>query len=236
VDVWSPDETGEIIVGRRRMRGGRRRHQVPGVRPVIIAVVAVLVAGAAVGGYFWLIRPKGIAALPDPAVVAPGGFRASIGSANTITVGLEVRNVTDTPLTLAEAKVVPPAGLTLVKLSVAPTGPDNEGFALEGDLPASTSVNLGTAVADRNAIIAARFTVDCAQLPKADAFSGEQIFVTIQLGQERRTEELTPPVVGDTAWLTATARRVCLDPVPTGSAEPPLPALPNVTPTTGAGA
>jgi hypothetical protein len=236
VDVWSPEETGEIVVGRRRMRGGRRRYHVPGHRPLIIAAIALVVAGALVGGYFWFIRPKGMAALPNPAVVAPGGFRASIGDANTITVGLEVRNVTDTPLTLVEARVVPPAGLTLVKLSVAPTGPENEGFALEGDLPASTSVNLGTAVADRNAIIAARFTVNCAELPKADAFSGEQIFVTIQLGQEKRTEELTPPVVGDMPWLTATARRVCLDPVPTGSAEPPLPVLPNVTATTGSGA
>jgi hypothetical protein len=218
------------------MRGGRRRHQAPWLRTAIIAAVALVVAGAAVGGYFWFIRPTGLAALPNPAVVAPGGFRASIGADNTITVGLEVRNTTDVPLTLTEARVVPPAGLKLVKLAVIPTGPDNSGFALEGDLPAGTSVNLGTQTADRNAIIAARFTVDCAKIPTDRTFTGEQIFVTIQVGQEQRTEELTPPVVGETPWLIATARRVCLDPVPTGTAEPPLPALPEVTATTGPGA
>ena len=71
---------------------------------------------------------------------------------------------------------------------------------------------LGTDPSNRNGIIAARFTVDCAGLLASGAATTEQIFVTVQVGTEQRVEELTPPVVGDTPWLTATAKRVCLDP------------------------
>ena len=86
-------------------------------------------------------------------------------------------------------------------------------------------MQLGTEATSRNGIIAARFTVDCAGLLAAGDDTGERIFVTIQVDQEQRTEEITPPVVGDTPWLTATAKRVCLDPISTATAEPPLPPL-----------
>jgi hypothetical protein len=158
--------------------------------------------------------------------VAPGGFRASIGANKTITVGLEIRNAADVALTVVAARIVAPAGLTSVKLTVVPVGDENKGFALEGDLPPATPVDLGTEPTNRNGIIAARFTVDCAGLLAAGASTGEQIFVTVQVGKEQREEELTPPVVGDTPWLTATAKRVCLDPISTATAAPPLPPLP----------
>ena len=81
-------------------------------------------------------------------------------------------------------------------------------------------------------MLAARFTVDCAGLMATDGPVGEQIFVVVKQGSEQREEELTPPVVGDLPWLAATARRVCLDPLPTGTPEQPLPPLPDgeVTP------
>lgn len=195
-----------------------------GLRWIIMGVVVIVLAGGAAGGYY-LLRPTGLAALPEQSVIAPGGFRASIGANNTITVGLEIRNAAEVPLTVVAARIVAPAGLTSVKLTVVPSGDENRGFALEGDLPNEGPVELGTAPAARNGIIAARFTVDCSGLLASGAPTGEQIFVTIQVGQEKREEELTPPVVGDTPWLTATARRVCLDPIPTGTAEPPLPPL-----------
>jgi len=50
-----------------------------------------------VGGYY-LFRPTGLAALPEQSVGGAGGFRASIGAKNTITVGLEIRNAADVPL------------------------------------------------------------------------------------------------------------------------------------------
>jgi hypothetical protein len=207
------------------MRVGRRRSHMRGLRWIVTGVVVVVVAGLAVGAYY-LFRPSGLAALPDQAVVAPGGFRASIGANNTITVGLEIRNAADVPLTIPNARIVAPAGLTSVSLAVVPTGDGNKGFTLEGDLPAAKPVVLGTDASNRNGIIAARFTVDCTKLVAAAATTGEQILVTVQVGQEERVEELTPPVVGDAPWLTATANRVCHDPIPTGPAEPPLPALP----------
>jgi hypothetical protein len=206
------------------MRVGRRRTHLRGRRWIITGVVLVLVAGLAAGGYH-MLKPSGLATLPEQAVVAPGGFRASIGAPNTITVGLEIRNASDVTLTVISARIVAPAGLTSVKLAVVASGKNNEGFALEGDLPASTPVQLGTEATSRNGIIAARFTVDCAGLLAAGGDTGERIFVTIQVDQEQRIEEITPPVVGDTPWLTATAKRVCLDPIPTGAAEPPLPPL-----------
>jgi hypothetical protein len=220
---WNVDDQDEVVVGKRRMRAKRRR---PSRRAVVWIVVVVLVlGGAAFGAYRWFNRPTGLAATPVPAVVAPGGFRASIGAANTITVGLEVRNITDVPLTLIDARVVPPPGLTELEVTIAPPGEGNVGFTLDGPLPAIEPVRLGTDGADRNAVVAARFSVRCDALPTPDAPTGEQIFVTIRIGDERRDEELTPPVVDDVPWLTATALRVCSDPVPTESPEPPLPPL-----------
>jgi hypothetical protein len=196
-----------------------------GLRWIVTGVVVVIVAGLAVGGYY-LFRPSGLAALPDQAVVAPGGFRASIGAHNTINVGLEIRNAADVNLTIVSAKIVPPAGLTSVNLAVVPTGDGNKGFTLDGDLPPAAPVELGTDATNRNGIIAARFTVDCKGLLATPGPTGEQILVTVRVGTEERVEELTPPVVGDVPWLTATATRVCHDPVPTGTAGPPLPPLP----------
>jgi hypothetical protein len=245
VDGWNQEEAEEIVTG-RRMRAGRRRIPTSGLRWVVIAVVILVVVGGGVAGFLYLTRPTGLAALPAQAVVTPGGFRASIGANNTITVGLEIRNAADIPITVVAARIVAPPGLTSVALTVVPTGPDNEGFKLEGDLPAPAPIQLGVDAADRNAIVAARFTVNCSGLlggapatgrpsgtPSAgtvgasDQPSGEQIFVTIEVSGQQRVEELTPPVVGDAPWLTATAHRVCLDPLPTTSAQPPLSPLPD---------
>ena len=112
-----------------------------GLRWIVLGVVVVVVAGLAVGGYL-LFRPSGLAALPEQAIVAPGGFRASIGANNTITVGLEIRNAADVPLTVVAARIVTPAFLTKVKLTVVPTGDGNKGFTLEGDLPPANPVEL----------------------------------------------------------------------------------------------
>jgi hypothetical protein len=211
-----------MVVGRRRPRDPDRRLANPAVRWAIFGVVVLLLAG---GGIFAYVRtrPTGLDALPSAAIAAPGGFRASVGANHTITVGLEVRNVSTQPVTLVSARIVAPPGLTSVNLTVVPTGDGNKGFAIEGDLPPAAPVRLGTEPAERNAIIAARFKVDCANLLASGAPTGEQIFVTIQVGDEQRTEEITPPVVDDTPWLTATARRACLDPVPTATAPGPLP-------------
>jgi hypothetical protein len=227
---WNVDDREEVVVGKRRKRAKRRRASRSVVWAIVVAVVLVL-GGAAFGAYRWFGRPTGLAAAPIPAVVAPGGFRASIGDANTITVGLEVRNVADTPLTLIDARVVPPPGLTALEVTIAPPGEGNVGFTLEGPLPAIEPVRLGTDGADRNAVVAARFSVACDALPTPDAPTGEQIFVTIRIGDEQRDEELTPPVVDDVPWLTATALRVCQDPLLTTSPEPPLPPLPDGSPT-----
>jgi hypothetical protein len=92
---------------------------------------------------------------------------------------------------------------------------------------------LGTTDTERNAIIAARFTVNCAGLLAEGAETGEQIFVTVQVGDEQREEEITPPVVGDEPWLFGTARLACTEPVPTGTPEPPLPPDTTVEPSAG---
>jgi hypothetical protein len=220
------DEQDDIVVGRRRMRAGRRRLPASRLRWPLIGVVVLLLLGAGVYGVTWLRKPKGLAALPNPAVATPGGFLASIGSGNTITVGLQIRNVANVPVTLTEARIITPSGVSKVTVTLVPTGQDNKGFALEGSLPASAPVRLGTDVADRNAILVARFSVDCAKLPATGAPGGERIFVTVQVDQQQREDELTPPAVGTVPWLTATARRVCTDPVPTTSAKSQLPPLP----------
>lgn len=206
------------------MRTGRRRSRIRGLRWIVTAVIVVVVGGLTYGGYL-MFRPTGLAALPERAVVAPGGFRASIGANNSITVGLEIRNAADVPVTIVGAKIVAPTGLTSVGITVVPSGDGNKGFTLDGELPPHTPVELGTDAANRNGIIAARFTVDCAGLSATQGPTGEEIVVTIQVGNEQRTEDLTPPVVGTVPWLTATANRLCLDPVPTGPAPTPLPPL-----------
>jgi hypothetical protein len=206
------------------MRTGRRRSRMRGLRWIVTGVIVVVVGGLAYGGYL-AFRPSGLAALPDRAVLAPGGFRASIGANNSITVGLEIRNAADVPITIVGARIVAPAGLTSVDTTVVPSGDGNKGFTLDGALPPHTPVQLGTDAADRNGIIAARFTVDCKGLTATQGPTGEQIVVTIRVGNEQREEELTPPVVGTAPWLTATANRLCLDPVPTGPAPTPLPPL-----------
>lgn len=227
VERWDAEESGQIVVG-RRMRTGRRRPTRGGPAARIVTIAAlVLLLSLGVGAYFWLNRPTGLDTLPSPAVVAPGGFRASVGDGKTVTVGLEVRNTAERPLTLTDAQIIPPAGLTLVGLTILAPGEGNQGFALEGDLPSLAPVQLGIDGPDRNAIVAARFTVDCERLPTLESATPEQIFVTISFEGHTRVEELTPPVVDDVPWLLASAQRSCLDPVPAGSPEPPLPPLPD---------
>jgi hypothetical protein len=227
VGDWDSDD---YSAGKRRMRPKRRRGERSRARIVIPLILFLLLAGG--GAYWWFTRPSGLAALPDPAVVAPGGFRASIGDDGTITVGLEVRNVTPKVLTLVGARIIAPAGLTLRGLSILTPGPENEGFSLTGDLPAISPVRLGTADQERNAVVAARFAVDCPTVRGSTAPVDEQIFVTIAIGSQQREDEVTPPVVGDLPWLIATAHRACLDPVPSSSPEPPLP---QDSPTPGSG-
>lgn len=227
---WDADE--EITVGKRRRRAKRRREEPSRNPKVVIPVALVVLLALAAGGYWWLHRPTGLDALPNPAIVAPGGFRASVGDDQTITVGLEVRNVADAPLMLIAARIVAPAGLTPTALSILSPGPENEGFSLKGDLPPVAPLRLGTKPQERNAIVAARFTVNCPTVLASAAPTDEQIFVTIQVGDEQREEEVTPPVVGDLPWLTATAARACAAPASTESPEPPLP---QDSPTPGAG-
>ena len=226
---WEADE--EITVGRRRRRAKRRREERARSPKVVIPVTLVLVLAVAAGAYWWFSRPTGLATLPNPAVVSPGGFRASIGDDHTITVGLEVRNVADGPLTLVGARIVAPTGLTETALSILSPGPENEGFALTGPLPPVSPLRLGTDGLDRNAIVAARFSVNCPTVLASAAATDEQIFVTIQVGPEKREDEVTPPVVGDLPWLTATAQRAC-NPLPDETPEPPLP-QDSPTPTPG---
>ncbi|HEX6873240.1 MAG TPA: hypothetical protein VF163_19255 [Micromonosporaceae bacterium] len=222
---WDTSDVEEIVVGRRMRVGRRRPVRGPALR-VVTAVVIVVLVGLGVGGYLWFNRPTGLAMIPDPAVVAPGGYRASIGAKNTITVGLEIRNVAEVPLTVTSAKIVAPRGLTVASVTLLTPGEGNQGFTLEGDLPALAPITLGTSAGDRNAILAARFTVDCSAISDAADVDGEQIFVTIEVDGQARVEELTPPVLDDLPWLAGSARRVCVEPLPAESPEPPLPPLP----------
>ena len=227
MDGWSPEEPEEIRVGDRTMRVRRRARRGRKVNLTVVVVAIVVVAAGGYGLFWWLGRPTGLAALPNPAVVAPGGFQSQAGADKTITVGLEIRNTADVKVMVAAARIVPPAGLKLVTLTLALPGEDNRGFALDGALPPSSGIALGADGPTRNGILAARFTVDCAHLPAAGSPTGEQIFVTVQLGTEQREEELTPPVVNGVPWLTATARRACVNPTSTASPAPPLPPLPS---------
>lgn len=222
---WDTEDL-DGIVQNRRMRGGSRRRTGGGALTwVAVAIVVLLAVGA---GLYFILRskPTGLDALTNPPVIAPGGFNATLGPNDTVTIGLVVHNNTDVPLTLASARIVAPAGLTSTALTIIPPGSDNTGFALDGDLPALKPVQLGTDATSSNAIIAARYTVNCRQLLLSTSVN-EAIFVTVSANGQQREQELTPPVVGDEQWLTASAKRLCLDPVPTGgSTDQPLPPQP----------
>ncbi len=188
-----------------------------------LGVLAVLGLGA--GAFYWFTRPTGLDAIPGQAVIAPGGSLATVEDDNIVTVGLEISNISGVELTVLKVEITPPAGVTAIRVTIVPPGPENEGFSLEGDLPEPAPVSLGSEATGR-AIIAGRFKVDCKALLPAGSLTGEQILVTIQVGGQQRVEELTPPVIGDVPWLTASAHRICDDPPSTTAPEPPDPPLP----------
>jgi hypothetical protein len=231
------DQTGTeetILVGDRTMRVRRRRTS--RVRPRLLPVVAVLLilAAVAIGAIAYLNRPTGLDAVAGPAIVAAGAFQAKVGADGTITVALEIRNVTDAPVTVVDARVIAPSGLMQVALTVLAPGEQNRNLNLEGPLPAAEPITLGTTGIDRNGVVAARYRVTCDSLPPTASATGEQIFVTVRVGEEEREEQVTPPVVNGTPWLTATARSACVRPSVTGSLPPPLPPpLPPLSPSTG---
>jgi hypothetical protein len=228
VSAWDEPET--ILVGDRRMRVRRRRPSRRLVNPwAVVAILAVLVAVGATT-LLYLNRPQGLQAVEGPAIVAAGAFQAKVDADGTITVALEIRNVTDAEVTVISARVVAPAGLTQTALSVLPPGEQNSNLNLEGDLPPSGPVTLGTDGVDRNGIVAARFRVDCERTPPTTGATGEKLFVTVRLGVDQREEQLTPPVVNGVPWLTATARSACVRPTVTGDLPTPLPPLPSASP------
>lgn len=230
------EEIEEILVGDRRMRVRRRRPPRLRINPWIVVGVVVVLAVAGLGFYLYRDRPEGLQAVEGPLVAAPGGFQAKVEADGTITVALEIRNMSDEPVTVVSARVVPPAGLRTTAVSVLAPGEQNRNLTLTGDLPPSTPVTLGTSGVDRNAIVAARFRVECADVPATATTSGERVFVTVRLGTDQREEELTPPVVDGLPWLAATARTACghmspggEGPAPSSGAEvpTPLPPLPS---------
>jgi hypothetical protein len=231
VSGWDTQDI-EAIVQKRRMRGGSRRARERGPLSWIAGGVVVLLA-VGVGGYFVFLRaPDGLDALPDQAIGTPGGYNATIGPNNTITVGLDVRNLARVPVTLVSARLVAPIGLTGTAVTIVPAGKDNSGFNLDGPLPTPQPVQLGTGADNSDAIVAARFTVDCKKLLAAGADTDESIDITLEVGGQQRDQQIVPPVVDNEQWLTASGRRLCLNPVPTGgSTDQPLPPQPGSTPT-----
>jgi hypothetical protein len=229
VDPWAPDES-TVIRSKRRGRPKRRRVE----RRVWVWALrigaAVVAIGLVVGAVWWFNRPTGLAALPAQAMDSPG-FRSTINTPDTFTVGLNVRNTASDRVTLVGARILAPVGLTGTAQSILPAGPENAGFALTGELQPGGPVALDPG---QDAVIAARYKVDCQLLLASAEPTDEQIFVTIQVGTEEREEEIVVPVVGDVPWLTATATRTCIDPVPTGSAEPPDPPDDGAAPSTTA--
>ena len=222
------DRTGaeeRILVGDRTMRVRRRRTSRIRLRPLPIIAVLLVLAAIAAGTIAYLSRPSGLDAVPGPSIVAAGAFQAKVGADGSITVALEIRNVTNEPVTVTDARVIAPAGLTEVALTVLAPGEQNRNLNLEGPLPPVEPITLGTTGIDRNGIIAARYQVTCGSLPPTASATGEQIFVTVRLGDQVREEQVTPPVVNGTPWLTATARSACVRPSVTGSLPSPLPPL-----------
>ena len=198
-------------------------------RPVawLLRVLAVLLVLGLVGaGVWWFTRPSGLAALPAQALDSSGGFRSSIGEDNTITVGLTVTNTATSPVTVANARIVAPPGIKEVSVGLVPAGGDNQGFELTGKVPDGGSVTIGPG---QNAVIVARYTVTCGTVIASAQPEDEQIFATVRIDGESREEELDVPVVGDLPWLTATAQRTCVDPVPTADPGEPLKPLPTAT-------
>jgi hypothetical protein len=219
------DDTETVLVGDRRMRVRRRlpRRRRTGAW-VAFGIVVVFIAGG-VGAYLYLHRPQGLDSLDGPAVTASGGFQTKDNGDGIITVALEVRNTTDQQVTVVSARLVPPSGLTQIAVSVLQPGDENRNLNLADDLPQSTPVTLGTNGQQRNGIVAARFRIDCGALPPTAAPTGEQIFVTVRLGNDQREEELTPPVYDGVPWLTATARGACQRQSTPVGVQTPLPTL-----------
>lgn len=222
VSEW--DDTETILVGDRRMRVRRRaRRRI--VSPWVIFGLVVAVAAVVAGVIAFSNRPQGLEAVQGPTVATDGAFQAKISGTDVITVAMEIRNLTDEPVTVVSARLVPPTGLT--QLAVALLAPDerNQNLNLDAELPPSAPMTLGTDGLARNGIVAARFQVDCDALPATTSVTGEQIFVTVRIGDDQREEELTPPVVNSVAWLTATALHACDGSAAQGTVLPPLPTL-----------
>jgi len=220
------EEIEEILVGDRRMRVRRRRPPRLRVNPWIVVAVVVVLVVAGIGVYLFRERPTGLQAVAGPVVVAPGGYQAKVEPDSTITVALEIRNVSDERVTVVGARVVPPAGLRPLGVSVLSPGEHNRNLTLTGDLPPSSPVTLGTTGVERNAAVVARFRVECADVSATATTSGEQVFVTVRLGNDQREEQLTPPVVDGFPWLAAMARNACAGSSPGDEPPTPLPPLP----------
>ena len=223
VSEWEGTET--ILVGDRRMRVRRRRVSRRLVSPWVVFGLVVALAALVCAIVYFTNRPQGLDAVEGPAVGTAGAFQAKVSGADVITVAMEVRNLTDQPVTIVAARLVPPAGLTQVAVTLLAPDPRNQNLNLDAELPGAAPVTLGTDGLARNGIIAARFQVDCARLPAPTAVTGEQIFVTVRIGDDERAEELTPPVVNGVPWLTATAANACDGSSLTGTIPPPLPTL-----------
>jgi hypothetical protein len=221
VDGWDTQDL-EGIVERRRMRGGSRRRRSV-LSPWVVGGAAVLVL--AIGVVTFLLWPgsnAGIAGLPDQALTSPG-YSARIGANNTVTIALRVRNTTSLTVKLVSATIAAPTGLTRTGLTIVPAGKENEGFDLNGALPPSQQVSLGTTTDTRDAVVAARYTVNCKQLLGSTEITDESISIRIEVDGQQRDEDITAPAVGDKQWLSASAQRVCLSPPATGnSSDTPL--------------
>jgi len=220
---WDDSET--ILVGDRRMRVRRRRTRRSRVSPWVFVGILVALLAAGAGVLVYMNRPQGFDAVDGNAVTAAGGFQAKENGDGIITVAMEIRNVTDQAVTVVAARVVPPSGLTMLAVALLPpVGPDRP-LNLDAEVPLSAPLTLGTNDAERNGIVQARFEVKCDALPATSSVTGEQIFVTVRLGDEEREEELTPPVYDGVPWLTATARGACDRPPGEGANPTQLPTL-----------
>ncbi|GAA1797114.1 hypothetical protein GCM10009682_18460 [Luedemannella flava] len=225
MDAWAPEEN--LNIGKRRAQRMKRRMEEK--RPVAwtLRILVVLVVLALAGGaVWWFTRPSGLATLPPQALDTPGGFRSDIGEDNTVTVGVTITNTATKPVTVGRARIVAPPGVKSLSVGLVAAGDGNAGFELNGDVPKGGELTLTPGQA---AIIVGRFTVTCGTVIASAEPTDEQIFATVQVDGESREEELDVPVVGDMPWLTATAQRSCLDPVPTGDPGGPLKPLPKAT-------